>query len=424
MRILWIKVGGLWPLNTGGRLRSFHTLAQLSKRHQVTLLTTHAPGEDPQALRDQLPLCESIISIPFTLPKWNSLRFLFILLRSWFSPLPVDLVKCRVTALRQEALRLLEAQEVDLCVADFLVAMANVPTVTQVPVIYFAHNVEHMIWKRLAVNTRGVLKRALLHIEWRKMRRIEARTCRRVRLTVAVSPQDRDMLAALAPASDVCAVPTGVDINYFANSDIAEVHDRIVFVGSMDWHPNEDAVLHFIDDILPEIRLLRPSVSMTVVGRNPSMRLRQAAKLANVSITGTVDDVRTHVAEAAVVVVPLRVGGGTRLKIFEALAMGKAVVSTTIGAEGLPLQDGVHFVCADAAHVFAHAVVSLLVNAPLRHRLGTTGRKLVEKNYGWIEVVAQFESLLEEATQPATILRETSTISATQRQQFVTLIKK
>jgi len=400
MRILWVKVGGLWPLNTGGRLRSFHIVSELSRRHRVTLLTTHHPDEDPQALREQLPRCERIVSVPYAVPKWNSARFPFVLLRSWLSPMPVDLLKCRVPALRREAARLIAARAVDLCVADFLVAVPNVPPADPVPVVFFAHNVEYMIWQRLRDNEVRAWRRALLEIEWRKMRRYEAEACRRARLTVAVSPPDRDVLAGLAPGADVRAVATGVDVSYFAPDPGTEVPDRLVYVGSMDWHPNEDAVLYFMDAILPLIRRERPAVSLTVVGRRPSRRLRQAAATAGVRVTGTVEDVRAFVAEAAAVVVPLRVGGGTRLKIFEALAMGKAVVSTTVGAEGLPLIDGAHFVRADEPEAFARAVVALLRDPELRYRIGLAGRRLVEERYAWAQVTEEFEMLLEAARNP------------------------
>jgi glycosyltransferase involved in cell wall biosynthesis len=169
----------------------------------------------------------------------------------------------------------------------------------------------------------------------------------------------------------------------------------------MDWQPNEDGVLHFIDAILPLVRRARPRAALTVVGRNPGERLRRAAEAAGVRVTGTVEDVRPHLGAAAVMVVPLRVGGGTRLKIFEGLAMGKAVVSTAIGAEGLPLEDGVHFLCADRPEVFAAAVLRLLDDAGLRRRLGAAGRRLVEERYGWPRVALAFEDLLEGALNDA-----------------------
>jgi glycosyltransferase involved in cell wall biosynthesis len=396
MRLLWIKVGGLWPANTGGRLRSLHLLSELSRRHRLTLLTTHAPDEDPQGLRRRLPHCERIVSLPYAVPKWTSPRFLLMLLGSWLSPLPVDLWKCRVPALRREAARLMAAQAIDLCVADFLVAMPNVPVPTA-PVAYFSHNVEYMIWRRLRDHERRLWRRALLEIEWRKMRRAEAEACRRARLTLAVSPQDQALLQALAPRAAIRAIPTGVDVDYFAPRAASEREDELVYVGSMDWQPNEDGVLHFIDAILPLIRRARPNAALTVVGRNPSERLRRAAEAAGVRVTGTVDDVRPHLAAAAVMVVPLRVGGGTRLKIFEGLAMGKAVVSTAIGAEGLPLEDGVHFLRADVPEPFAAAVLRLLDDPELRRRLGEVGRRLVEERYAWPRVALEFEDLLEGA---------------------------
>lgn len=392
MEILWVKVGGLWPPNTGGRLRSIHILSELSRAHRVTLLTTHAPNDNGDALNDLLPQCERIVSFPHAAPKYRSPGFPFVLLRSWVSALPVDLYKYRVPALRKEAVRLLESGEFDLCVADFLSAVPNVPLRGPVPVIFFAHNVEHMIWKRLCDNDDSPWRRALLEIELRKMRRYESLASRYADLTIAVSPEDRDLLSANAPGSDACTVPTGVDVSYFSPNGIKESPAELVFTGSMDWHPNEDAILYFIERILPAVRHEVPRASLTVVGRNPSRRLRHAAKAAAVQVTGTVDDIRPYVAEATVYVVPLRIGGGTRLKIFEALAMGKAVVSTTVGAEGLPLDDERHFLRADDPAEFSRAVVALLKDPERRKRLGAAGRRLVAERYSWSHVGREFEA--------------------------------
>ena len=150
MRILWVKVGGLWPLTTGGRLRTFHILAELSRRHRVILLTTHGPGDDPEELAAQLPRCEQVVSVPYAMPKRGSARFALALLRSWLSPLPVDLWKWRVPALREAVGRIVATREMDLCVADFLFAAPNVPLDGPLPVVLFEHNVEYMIWKRLS----------------------------------------------------------------------------------------------------------------------------------------------------------------------------------------------------------------------------------------------------------------------------------
>jgi sugar transferase (PEP-CTERM/EpsH1 system associated) len=397
LRILWVKMGGLWPLNTGGRLRSFHIVSELSRRHQVSVVTTHTPNEDPEALAARLPNCARIISFPHAAPKWHSARFPFVLLRSWFSPLSVDLWKFRLPPLRNEVARIMAEKEVDVCVADFLFAVPNVPLDGPVPVVFFAHNVEHMIWKRLSETETRIWLRPLLALEWHKMRRYEAEVCRRARLTLAVSPVDWELLAARAPGAHGRAIPTGVDVSYFAPNGSSEAPAQLVFTGSMDWRPNEDAILYFLEAILPIVRRDAPQTRLTVVGRNPSPRLRKQAAKTGAYVTGTVDDVRPYVAQAAVYVVPLRIGGGTRLKIFEALAMGKAVVSTTIGAEGLPLAHGEHFLRADEPVDFARAVVSLLRDPARRRRLGDAGRRLVEKRHAWPRVAHEFAQRCEEA---------------------------
>jgi polysaccharide biosynthesis protein PslH len=406
MRILWVKIGGLWPPDRGGRLRSYHTISELGRRHQVIVATTHVPGDTPDSV-DTLPNSARVLSFPHRLPKQGSPAFALALARSWVSTLPVDLSKARVPALERAVRGLLASGAVDVCVADFLAAWPNVPARSPAPTVLFEHNVEHAIWQRLARTETRWLRRALLEIEWRKMRRVEARACRAAALTIAVSEADRAQLAAIArvpaasaaraPGARIESIATGVDTEYFAPSAALERPSSLVFTGSMDWYPNEDAVLHMIDAILPAIRAEVPDVSLTVVGRNPSARLVEAAARAGVRVTGTVSDVRPFVAEGAVSIVPLRVGGGTRLKIFEALAMGKAVVSTSIGAEGLPLTAGEHYLAADEPAEFARAVVGLLRDGDRRRRLGEAGRQLVEARYSWAETARAFEAYLEEA---------------------------
>jgi len=395
LRILWVKVGGLWPPTTGGRLRSLHMIAELSQRHRVTLLTTRHPADEPASLRTRLPACERVESLPYTLPKQGSARFALAVARSWASPYPADLWRWRIPAVRAR-IRERMKEGVDLCVADFLVAMPNLPTRTSTPVVLFEHNVEYIIWKRLHEVEKQPWRRALLALEWRKMRQYEGKACARAGLTLAVSEADRALLAANAPGADIRAIGTGVDTTYFHPNGAVEAPATLVFTGSMDWYPNEDAIMYFIAAILPELRREVPGLSLAVVGRDPSDRLRAACAAAGIRVTGTVADIRPYVAEAAVYVVPLRIGGGTRLKIFEALAMGKAVVATQVGAEGLPIVSGQHFLQADSPADFAQAVVTLLKDAAHRHSLGIAGRRLVEERYSWTQVTRQFEAHCEE----------------------------
>src|SRR5262245_44102030 len=334
MRILWVKMGGLWPATTGGRVRSLNTISELARGHQVTVITTHARGDDPDGLKQQLAGCERVISVPYPVPKRSSAAFVGAVARSWFSHYPVDLWKWRVPEVRRAVREVLEAGDVDLCVADFLFAAANVPMSPRlrsgqaggVPVLLFEHNVEYLIWQRLADLETSPWKRALFEMEWRKLRACEAEACQRAALTITVSDDDRQRLEELGAGIRAVPVPTGVDTTYFTPRHDAEIAGRLVFSGSMDWHPNEDAVCYFADEILPRIRADVPGASFTIVGRNPSPRVRELAARSGIVVTGTLDDVRPSIAEGSVYVVPLRAGSGTRIKIFEALLLGQAGV--------------------------------------------------------------------------------------------------
>ena len=174
--------------------------------------------------------------------------------------------------------------------------------------------------------------------------------------------------------------------------------NSLVFTGSMDWLPNEDAILYFVDAILPLIKQQCPEVSLEVVGRSPSRKLQALAEAEkSIRLTGWVEDIRPFVARSSVCIVPLRIGGGTRLKIFEAMAMNKAVVSTSVGAEGLPVRPGENILLADAPQDFADSVVSLLRDPNQRRRLGTAARALVQESYGWPRVAENFARTLHSA---------------------------
>jgi glycosyltransferase involved in cell wall biosynthesis len=391
MRILWVKMGGLWPPTSGGRTRSLQILSQLSRRHSVSVVTTHGPGDDPDGLRAQLPRSERVVSFAYDPPKRGSVAFPMTVARSWLSRDPVDLWKWRVPDVRACVESLIDSGQIDVCVCDFLFAAHNVPLRGRVPTVLFEHNVEYLIWKRLCDLETVPWKKALLAVEWHKLRAREAAACREATMTIAVSDDDRQRLAALAPEADIAWIPTGVDTDYFHPVAAAERPAHLVFSGSMDWHPNEDAVRYFMADILPLIRAEIPEASFSVVGRNPTSALRQLADAAGVGVSGTLDDIRPAILEGAVCVVPLRAGSGTRLKIFEALAMGKAVVSTTVGAEGLDIEPGRHYVAADGARPFAEAVIDLLKNPMRRQRIAAAGRDLVESRYSWAQVAVPFE---------------------------------
>jgi glycosyltransferase involved in cell wall biosynthesis len=393
MRILWVKVGGLWLPDNGERIRSFRILTELSRRHEVTLLTTHQSFDERAELRMAFPSCRRIDSVPHVLRRRAGLLFGSALLRSWLSPLPVHLQRWRSRGLQQRVARALSSGAVDVCIVDFLASLPNLPRRTEVPLLLFEHGVEHLLWKRLADAEPNRVKRAAFELEWKKMKRYEARACLRVRRTITVSEKDRDVLAAAAPGADLRVVPPGVDVSYFRPNGYPEDPSKLVFSGSMNWYPNEDAIVRFLEDCFPRIRREMPRVSLSVVGRNPTPRLRAFAG-DGVSVKGTFQDPRPYLAEGAIYVDPVRIESGTRVEIFEALAMGKAVVSTGVGTEGLPLVAGRHYVRADQPEDFAREVVSLLKDSKRRKELGAAGRRLVEERFGWPQVTRELQDCL------------------------------
>jgi glycosyltransferase involved in cell wall biosynthesis len=230
----------------------------------------------------------------------------------------------------------------------------------------------------------------------------EREICRKVKHIIAVSSNDARAMRDLFGVSNVSEVPTGVDLDYFrAPETPAQRKADLVFVGSMAWLPNIDGSAYFTDQILPLIRARRPQCSLAIAGREPVHAVRELAqKDPLIQVTGTVPDVRPYLWGSAVSIVPLRVGGGTRLKIYEAMAAGVPVVSTTIGAEGLDLADGAHIRLADTPELFARHCLELLEDRDERERLAARALDLVTRRFSWDRSTEIFENILGPAAAP------------------------
>jgi glycosyltransferase involved in cell wall biosynthesis len=230
-------------------------------------------------------------------------------------------------------------------------------------------------------------------LESRALSRAEQHYAQIADFVVTVSANDQAFFINYVPPTRTAVIPTGVDVEYFRANGAREEPHTLVFTGSMDWLPNDDAVKYFVGDVLPLVRREVPDARFWAVGRRPLPALRALASEA-VTVTGTVDDIRPFLDRCAVCVVPLRSGSGTRIKIFEAMAMGKSVVSTTLGAEGLPVTHGQDILLADSPEEFARAIVALLRDPARRRRLGAAARALVERNHSWAAVGTEFEAIL------------------------------
>ena len=397
MRLLWIKSDVLLPLDTGGKLRTWHLLRHVAAHHEVTYLGFAAPDQRAEHVDGMHEVARHVHVVPRTNPPKGSLRFYADAVLHLADPLPYAVGKYRSRAFRRRLAELLRTQPFDLIVCDFLVPAVNLPRRLPCPSVLFTHNVEAEIWRRHADTKTGRVSRFLYRMQHHRMLRFEAKTLARFDGVLAVSEADRDTFARLYPGAirqPAHVVPTGVDTGFFQPTPSSDAARSLVFTGSMDWLPNEDAMQFFCAEVLPIIRREEPRVTLSIVGRAPTPAVARLAQQHGIVVTGRVDDVRPHMADAAVYVVPLRIGGGTRLKIFEAMSMGKAVVSTTIGAEGLPVRDGQHLLLADTPQDFAAAVVRLLRNVEQRRSIEAAARTLVVERYDWAAVAGDLEHAL------------------------------
>jgi polysaccharide biosynthesis protein PslH len=395
MKIFWIKQGPLFPLDSGGKIRTWNILKLLAARNELTVLTFF-PSYLPASCEIPERHLKRFISMPIEMPKKYSLRYRLDYLRKLCSPVPYVVRQYGIPAVRAKVRDLLATEKFDVVVCDFIFPCLNLPPKLSCPQILFAHNAETMIWKRHFEVAKGLAWKAVTGTEYLKLRRFESWRSQTFDHVITVSSQDRDFFAKSVPSSRISVLPTGVDLDCFHPSETAENPSELVFTGSMDWLANEDAILFFAETILPLLLRVKPGITLSVVGRDPTERLVRLTKsVPQIRLTGTVDDVRPYVARAGVYVLPLQVGSGTRLKVFEAMAMGKAMVSTQVGVEGLPVVSGQHLLIADRPQEFANAVLRLLDDASLRQALGRNARTLVKTGYGWPQINESFEVILQ-----------------------------
>ena len=394
VKILWAKSGGLLPLDRGGKIRSFNIARELARRHEVGLFIFYPrPASDPHdQLRDYFA---TVDCLPLDLPPRAGVQDMLAYVANAVTARPYQMTKYCHPAARQRLREVVSKGQYDVLLCDFLVTAGVVPWELGVPTVIFTHNVEAIIWKRHFEVSENPFWKLVAWREYRTMDRAERRFTKLAAHVLTVSEEDRRAFLKFLPEEKVTTVPTGVDLEYFKTPYAAERSHSLVFTGSMDWLPNEDGIVYFSTEILPLIQQEIPDVTLSVVGRRPTRKvLALAENNPAVRVTGAVDDIRPYIKEAGVYVVPLRIGGGTRIKIFEAMAMGSAVVSTTVGAEGLPVTHGENILLADSPENFAARTVALLRQSAERERLGRAARTLVESHYGWAEVTDVLEKVL------------------------------
>jgi glycosyltransferase involved in cell wall biosynthesis len=421
MKILWVKAGKILPVDTGGKIRSYNVLRHLAARHEVSLLTYYGGARDELYEREIDERLPGALTVHTALPESASLARKLFYLRRLPSRAPFAVTSFTSPKVRRLVAELTDARRFDVIVCDFLAASLNFPRELRTPCVLFQHNVESALWRRKAEHPANLAERVVFGLEAAKMSAYERATVRRFQHVIAVSEHDRELMSAMTDASRISVVPTGVDLSQYrpaASDSTSETSEHttdadkplVLFLGSMDWDPNVDGVDYFCREIWSKVLAAFPGARFRIVGRDPRPRVLRLAS-DSVEVTGTVPSVIEHLREATVFVVPLRVGGGTRLKIFEAMAAGKAVVSTTIGAEGLDVRDGRDILLADDAETFAASVVALLRDAEQRRRLERAASELAAR-YDWAVIAERFEEVLARVAANADAVGEVASVPA------------
>jgi glycosyltransferase involved in cell wall biosynthesis len=353
------------------------------------------PGDTQDSLEMMRTCCSRLETVDWSESRKGTARFFAEVAMNAMSPTAFTVAKYASPAMRNRIDQLLRADRYDVVVADFLQPSTNVIDAPFFPKVLFQHNVESVIRRRQFEAALNPLLKAYLYWDWLRLKRFEGQAARRFDHCIMVSEQDCATMRELYGVTSTTAIPTGVDVDYFQPLEPEAPGHHLVFTGSMDWFPNDDAMQFFVGQVLPLIRH-ELDVTLWIVGRNPGEPVRRLAREhPNVRVTGTVDDVRPFIDRAGVYVVPLRIGGGTRIKIFEAMAMAKAVVSTTIGAEGLPVTNDVNIALEDTPEGFARRVIELLRNPAERRRIGDAARALVVERYTWDVAAQRFAEICE-----------------------------
>jgi polysaccharide biosynthesis protein PslH len=388
MRLLYFAAHKAWPLISGNRLRDYHLAQALAKRASVTFVEMCHEGEQPTSRSDGCAW-DRIVSLKK--PPSYTLRNIA---RGIAGPAPLSVLNYFEPQLESELARLLDEHTFDTAqiegihLSRYLAALRSARNPPAILVDW--HNIESELMWRYSENAPSWAKRLLARRTAQLLEKAELQLLETCDAHTVASNRERDKLLALCPFAKIHVVPNGVDIKHFSPESTGaqrspspgvSKHD-LLFVGSMDYHPNVDAATWFVNDIWPAIARRYPEFKFVIVGRNPSkevLRLRSD----RVRVTGTVEDVRPFYASALAVVVPLRIGGGTRLKILEAMAAGVPVISTRLGAEGIDAEHDVHILLADTRSDIANAIHQVVSSPNTRVRLVDAARNLAETRYDW-----------------------------------------
>jgi sugar transferase (PEP-CTERM/EpsH1 system associated) len=381
-RVLQFAPRVCWPLDTGAKLRNHHLARVLSGPARVALLAFSESARSAS----ELEIYEEVV----TVPRSGGYSFGNVL-RGAVGSTPLPLLNYTSEEMKRALARVLDQNEFDLVQVESIHLMNYLPIIRAARSRPLAvcdwHNVESDLMRQYAESERNVARKAYARRTARLLSKFEERALTEFDAHLTVSEHDAERLRSVNPQARILVIENGVDVAHFAN-DESTAKSRIVFVGSMDYHANIEGATSFARNVWPGLHAKKPELKFTIVGRDPTAAVRELSSINGVDVTGSVEDVRPYYCEAIAAVVPLNVGGGSRLKVLEAMAAGVPVVSTTRGAEGLTVQNGVNILLEDSNQKFVDAILSVADDQELRKRIIAGGRALVSERYDWSTIGA------------------------------------
>jgi glycosyltransferase involved in cell wall biosynthesis len=388
-----------YPATSGKRLRTLNLMLQVAKRHRITYIGRCAADSEearvaPTFLRDHN--IEPIL-VHHPVAQKSGSAFYTRLFANLFSPLPYSVTSHQSAAMELAIDDLARQQHVDVWQLEWTAYLPMIDLLLPGPRVVIAHNVDTLIWRRYYENESNFLKKAFLKTQWKKFRRFEEYAFRAATRVVAVSVEDAALIREQFGQPNVDVVDNGIDRAFFEQVKGQRDPSRILFLGALDWRPNLDAVGLLLDKIFPKVRAQEPNAKLAIVGRHPPAGLvERARQTPGVEVHADVADVRPYLGESGVMAVPLRIGGGSRLKILEALACGLPVVSTRVGAEGLLLKPNEDYVQAEE-DAMADALVQAIRNPGAIQAMAQHGRGLVLDTYDWGVLAKKLEASWEKS---------------------------
>jgi glycosyltransferase involved in cell wall biosynthesis len=386
MRIFMLTPYLPYPLLSGGQVRTYNLLKQISKQHEVTLFALIKHEEETEHLKELEKFCKKIRVFRRTSSPWHPKN----ILSAAFSAYPFVVTRNLVREVKGEIEKELQQSEYDLIHVETFYMMPNIP-VTKVPVLLVEQTIEYLGYESFAqkITQKLPFLRPLLYLDIQKIRHWERKYWRSCDQLVAVSEDDKKFIQKVEPKiKDIAVVSNGVDMPFFT-----EVKKRlskrptVLFVGTFNWLPNVEAVEYLVEKVWPYIKAVVPNVQLRIVGSSPTKKIQDYQKQdEQIVVTGRVEDIRTEYAQANVLIAPVFSGKGTRYKVLEAMATETPVIGTSIALEGINAEEGKHCLIADEPEEMAQQAILTLGNKVLQQELGKAGREFVQKNFSWDQI--------------------------------------